>query len=401
MKKIFMLLLIAFAFANCDEKKDDPITPVELPTLSISSIAVFEGDSPTGTATFKVNLSRASDQTVTVDFTTTDGTAGSPSDYLAKTGTITFQPKITEGVIEITIVGDTLKEADETFNIALSKATNATIPTGSTGIGEATIRNDDTYIFIPADGYETPTSYTGYASVWNDEFSGTSLDLTSWNFEVGGGGWGNDELQFYTNNRPENIFLADGKLVIQARKEAFGGREYTSSRINTYGKKEFTFGRVDIRAKLPVTKGIWPALWMLGKKIVQTPWPACGEIDIMELVGKEPNKVHATMHWASASNASTRVQYGTSYTLPTGTYADKFHVYSLIWEVDKIEIFMDDISYCKFDRSKVGAAGYPFNEPFFFLFNVAVGGQWPGPPDATSVFPQQMVVDYVRVFKKL
>jgi beta-glucanase (GH16 family) len=402
MKKIFILPVVCvLAFANCGEKDPTPVTPVEPPTLNISSIAVFEGDSPTGTATFKVNLSRATDQTVTVDYTTTDGTAGTPADYIAKTGTITFKPQVTEGSIDITIVGDTLKEADETFNIALSKPTNATIPTGSTGIGTATIRNDDTYLFIPVEGYETPTSYTGYTSVWQDEFSGTSLDLTSWGFDVGGGGWGNNELQYYTNNRPENIFLADGKLIIQAKKEAFGGREYTSSRIITKGKKEFTFGRIDIRAKLPVTKGIWPALWMLGKKIDQTPWPACGEIDIMELVGTEPNKVHGTMHWASASSATTRVQYGTSYTLPTGTYADKFHVYSLIWEADKIEIFMDDISYCKFDRSKVGAAGYPFNESFFLLFNVAVGGQWPGPPDATSVFPQQMVVDYVRVFKKL
>ena len=399
MKKICMFLSIALAFANCGEKDPTPVTPIEPPTLSISSIAVFEGDAPTGTATFKVNLSRATDQTVTVDYATADGTAGTPSDYLAKTGTITFKPQITEGLIEITVVGDTLKEADETFTVALSNAKNATIPTGSTGVGTATIRNDDTYVFIPSDGYETPTSYTGYASAWQDEFSGTSLDLTSWGFDVGGSGWGNNELQYYTNNRPENVFLTDGKLVIQARKEAFSGREYTSTRLLTKGKKEFTFGRIDIRAKLPVTKGIWPALWMLGKKIDQTNWPACGEIDIMELVGKEPNKVHGTMHWAAANG--TRQLFGTSYTRASGTYADKFHVYSLVWEADKIEIFVDDISYNKFDKSKVGGAAYPFNEPFFLIFNVAVGGDWPGSPDATSVFPQQMVVDYVRVFKKL
>lgn len=401
MKKIFLCLPVvcAFAFANCGEKDPSPVTPVEPPTLSISSIAVFEGDSPTGTATFKVNLSRASDQTVTVDYTTTDGTAGAPADYIAKTGTITFQPKVTEGSIQITIVGDTLKEADETFNIALSKATNASIPTGSTGIGTATIRNDDTYVFIPSDGYETPTSYTGYSVAWQDEFSGSSLDLSSWGFDVGGGGWGNNELQYYTNNRPDNVYLTDGKLVIQAKKEAFSGREYTSTRLLTKGKKEFTFGRIDIRAKLPVGKGIWPALWMLGKKIDQTNWPACGEIDIMELVGKEPNNVYGTMHWA-ATNGS-RVLDTKKHTLPSGTYADKFHVFSIVWEADKIEIFMDDISYSKFDKSKVGGAAYPFNEPFFLIFNVAVGGDWPGSPDASTTFPQQMVVDYVRVFKKL
>lgn len=402
MKKIFILpalFAFAFTFVNCGDKDPDPVKPVEPPTLSISSIAIFEGDNPMGTATFKVNLSRATDQTVTVDYVTADGTAGTPADYVAKTGTITFKPQTTEGVIEINIVGDTLKEADETFTVALSNAKNATIPTGASGIGTVTIRNDDTYVFIPADGYETPTSYTGYTSAWADEFNGTSLDLTSWGFDVGGGGWGNNELQYYTNNRPENVFLTDGKLVIQARKETFSGREYTSSRILTKGKKEFTFGRIDIRAKLPVTKGIWPALWMLGKKIDQTNWPACGEIDIMELVGKEPNKVHATMHWAQPNGS--RQLYTTTYTRASGTYADKFHVYSLVWEADQIEIFIDDISYNKFDKSKVGGAAYPFNEPFFLIFNVAVGGDWPGSPDAASVFPQQMAVDYVRVFKKL
>ena len=399
MKKIFMLLPIAFAFANCGEKTKDPVTPVDPPTVVISSIAAFEGDAPATTFTFKVNLSRATDQTVTVDFATADGTAGAPSDYIAKTGTVTFKPQTTEGVIEITVVGDTLKEADETFSVALSNAKNASIPTGSTGIGTATIRNDDTYIFIPSDGYTTPETYTGYSMAWQDEFSGTSLDLTSWGFDVGGGGWGNNELQYYTNNRPENIYLDNGKLIIQAKKEAFSGREYTSSRIISKGKREFTFGRIDIRAKLPVAKGLWPALWMLGKKIDQTSWPACGEIDIMELVGTNPNKVHGTLHWGN--NTATHQSFGTSYALTSGTYADKFHVFTLVWEADKMEIFMDDISYYKFDKSRIGAYPYPFNESFFLIFNVAVGGDWPGSPDATTTFPQQMVVDYVRVFKKL
>lgn len=394
MKKILHLLAITSCLFGCGSKEKTPVTP-DPPTMVISSIALFEGDA-TSTFTFKVNLSRASDQTVTVDYATANGTAATGTDYVAKSGTLTFKPQTTEGSIEVTVVGDTLKEADETFDVVLSNVSNAKI---TTAIGTATIRNDDTYIYIPADGYETPTTYTGYDKVWQDEFSGTALDASSWGFDVGGGGWGNNELQFYTNNRPENIFLTDGKLVIQAKKEAFSGREYTSSRIVTKGKREFTFGRIDIRAKLPVAQGIWPALWMLGKKIDQTSWPACGEIDIMELVGKQPNKVHGTMHWGA--NTASRQTFGTTYTLPNGTFADKFHVYSIVWELDKIEIFMDDISYCKFDKSKVGSAAYPFNEPFFFIFNVAVGGDWPGSPDTTTAFPQQMVVDYVRVFKKL
>ncbi len=393
MKKIlYLFAFLAFTFGCKPTEK--PVTP-DLPTMSISSVALFEGDAGLSNFTLKVNLSRATDQTVTVDFATLDGTAGAGTDYVAKTGTLTFKPQVTEGVIDISIMTDTLKEADETFSVVLSNAKSATITTGT---GVVTIRNDDTYLFIPSGGYETPTTYTGYQSVWQDEFNGTSLDLTSWGFDIGGSGWGNNELQYYTN-RPENVYLTGGKLVIEAKKESYQGREYTSTRLLTKGKKEFTFGRIDIRAKLPVAKGIWPALWMLGKKIDQTSWPACGEIDIMELIGKEPNKVHGTMHWGA--NTSTRQSFGTNYTLSSGTYADKFHVFSLVWELDKIEIFMDDISYCKFDKSKVGAAAYPFNEPFFLIFNVAVGGDWPGSPDASTSFPQQMFVDYVRVFKKL
>jgi beta-glucanase (GH16 family) len=395
MKKIFIPFLALVALSNCG-KKDKIVTPVELPSMVISSIAPFEGDAPTTTFSFKVNLSRATDQTVTVDYATADGTAGAGADYVAKTGTLTFKPQTTEGVIEITVIGDTLKEADETFSVVLSNPKSATI---STGTGVATIRNDDTYVFIPSDGYTTPETYTGYATDWRDEFNGTALDLTSWGFDVGGSGWGNNELQYYTNNRPENIYLDNGKLIIQAKKEAFMSSSYTSSRILTKGKKEFTFGRIDIRAKLPVAKGIWPALWMLGKKIDQTNWPACGEIDIMELVGKDPNKVYGTLHWAGTTGS--RVQYGTNYTLPTGDFSQKFHVFTLIWEANSVEILMDDISYYKFDRTRVGSAAYPFNEPFFLIFNVAVGGDWPGSPDATTTFPQQMVVDYVRVFKKL
>ncbi len=393
MKKILFILTFVSLFA-C-KKPVAPVVVPDPPTISISSIALFEGDATT-TFNIKVNLSRAFDQAVTVDFATADGTAGAGTDYVARTGTLTINPQSTEGVIAITVIGDTLKEADETFDVVLSNAKNATIA-GKTGT--ATIRNDDTYVFIPSDGYETPTTYTGYEKVWQDEFSGTSLDLTSWGFDVGGGGWGNNELQYYTNNRPENVYLDNGKLVIQAKKETFSGREYTSTRLLTKGKREFTFGRIDIRAKLPVAKGLWPALWMLGKKIDQTNWPLCGEIDIMELVGTNPNKVYGTWHWGNS--AGVRQLFGTNYTLPSGTFADKFHVFSLVWEADKGEIFMDDISYFKFDKSKVGTAAYPFNEPFFLIFNVAVGGDWPGAPDASTNFPQQMVVDYVRVFKKL
>ena len=183
MKRIIYLLFI-LSFLGC-KPKETLVTP-DPPTMSISSLALFEGDVGTSNFSFKVNLSRATDQTVTVDFATLDGTAGAGTDYIAKSGTLTFKPNVTEGVIDISVMTDTLKEPDETFSVVLSNPKNATITTGT---GVATIRNDDTYLFIPSDGYETPTTYTGYEKVWQDEFNGTSLDLTSWGFDVGGSGW--------------------------------------------------------------------------------------------------------------------------------------------------------------------------------------------------------------------
>jgi hypothetical protein len=393
MKNLLPLGVIAL-FCSCEPKESD--TPIPDPTISISNIAPFEGD-VNANFSFKVTLSRATDKTVTVDFATMDGTAGAGTDYIAKTGTITFSPQTTEKSIEITIVGDTIKELDETFSVELSKPTNASI---GTAIGSATIRNDDTYVFVPSDGYVTPDTYTGYTQLFQDEFNGTQIDTSIWGYNIGtgSGGWGNNELQYYTS-RPENVYLNNGKLVIQAKKESYNGSAYTSARLLTQNKRTFTFGRVDIRAKLPVAKGLWPALWSLGSKITQTGWPACGEMDIMELVGTNPNQVHGTLHWGATP--ALHQSYGTFTRLATGDFSDKFHVFSMIWEADKVEILMDDISYYKMDRTRVGNAAYPFNEPIFLIMNVAVGGDWPGSPTAATTFPQQMLVDYVRVFKKI
>ncbi|MEO0044691.1 MAG: hypothetical protein RL329_4140, partial [Bacteroidota bacterium] len=225
MKKLLpFCILIGITFACCDPKESD--TPIPDPTISITNIAPFEGD-VTANYTFKVTLSRATDKAVTVDFATVDGTAGAGSDYIAKTGTITFSPQTTEKSIEITVVGDTIKELDETFSVELSKSTNASI---GIAIGSATIRNDDTYVFVPSDGYITPETYTGYTQLFQDEFNGTQIDTTIWGYNIGTGsnGWGNNELQYYTN-RPENVYLNNGKLVIQAKKESYSGSAYTSA----------------------------------------------------------------------------------------------------------------------------------------------------------------------------
>jgi beta-glucanase (GH16 family) len=166
--------------------------------------------------------------------------------------------------------------------------------------------------------------------------------------------------------------------------------------MTTQNKKTFTFGRIDIRAKLPKGQGVWPALWMLGSNITTVNWPACGEIDILELLGHEPNKVYQTVHYGNAGAPS--IQKSQSRISPT-SYSDGFHLYSLIRVQDNMKLFVDNVLLLEVNKADVGGNAYPFNSPFFFIFNIAVGGNWPGSPNATTQFPQWMMVDYVRVFE--
>ncbi len=256
-----------------------------------------------------------------------------------------------------------------------------------------TLAGDDSSSFN--EGFVSPESYPGYRLVWRDEFEGNALSA-DWEHQIGTGcpdlcGWGNNELQFY---RRENTSVQNGFLTIEARQESFGGRSYTSSRIKTEGLQSFKFGRIDIRARMPFGKGIWPALWMLGDNISEIGWPFCGEIDIMEMIGGEENTVHGTVHWQSDQGYAN---FGHSRRLSSGTLADKFFVYSVIWDERKITWLLDNQPYGSIDLTPSHLD--EFREPFFFLFNVAVGGNWPGNPDATSTYPQRMVVDYVRVFQ--
>lgn len=253
----------------------------------------------------------------------------------------------------------------------------------------------------PDSGYTTPLSYPNLALVWNDEFDGTSLNTSDWNFEIGTGnnGWGNNELQHY---RQENTSVANGYLTIEAKDEFFGTSNYTSSRLTTENKRSFQYGRIDIRAAMPFGQGIWPALWMLGDNFRTAGWPHCGEIDIMEMVGgittgnRGDGITHGTAHWADANG--NRAQFGNSRSLSNGILADEFHVYSIIWNSQKIEWYIDDQRYHSLDIATDPTLS-EFHQKFFFIFNVAVGGDWPGSPNSTTTFPQRMYVDYVRVFQ--
>jgi hypothetical protein len=247
------------------------------------------------------------------------------------------------------------------------------------------------------DGYTTPLEYDGYLLVWNDEFDGNNVNTDNWVFEIGNGcpncGWGNNELQYY---RQENAWVDGQVLTIEARNENFQGSNYTSARLKTQGKKSFKYGRVDIRALLPKGQGIWPALWMLGNNITSVGWPKCGEIDIMEMIGGSgrENTVYGTVHW----DYNGHVSAGGSYSLSSGIFANEYHVFSITWDETYITWYVNDIQFYQIDITPDHMT--EFHQSFFFIFNVAVGGNWPGNPDATTFFPQQMRVDYIRVFQK-
>lgn len=246
------------------------------------------------------------------------------------------------------------------------------------------------------EGYRTPQSYPGMNLVWSDEFNATQLS-NDWVFDIGNGtdGWGNNELQYY---RRENVSLDGQYLAITAKKESYNGSSYTSSRIKTEGRKSFKYGRIDIRAKTPKGQGIWPALWMLGANYQTVSWPYSGEIDIMELVGGGPGKdntVHGTIHF---DNEGDYASFSKAYSLASGNFADQFHVFSLLWDENAITWLVDDKEFHKQDITHPSMS--EFHEEFFLIFNVAVGGRWPGSPDASTAFPQRMLVDYVRVFQK-
>ena len=263
--------------------------------------------------------------------------------------------------------------------------------------GVAGIVAADDFPGISAGGYTSPDHYEGMTLVWRDEFDGDMLDFNSWEHETGTGsdGWGNEELQYY---RPENTRVRDGYLVITAREEAFGGSNYTSSRIVSRGKVTARFGRVDIRAKLPEGQGIWPALWMLGATTERIGWPVAGEIDIMEMVGGQGREstVHGTLHW---SNKREHRYEGGSVTLPSGDFSDQFHVFSIAWDETVINWMVDGMSY--FQVNIASPEFDAFREEFYLLINLAVGGKWPGNPDASTSFPQHLAVDYIRVFTDL
>jgi beta-glucanase (GH16 family) len=347
---------------------------------------------------FRVTLSTASSRDVSVDYTMQEGTAKTPVDFISAGGTLKIPASQTEAFITVTLPADPtdLRQLNLQFKVTLSNPIDCTIAKASaTG---TIITENGTNLLTDNSGHTSPLTYPGYTLVWSDEFSGNSLDTKVWNYEIGNGsgGWGNNELESYTDNT-KNSFLSNGNLIIEARRESSGSFNYTSARLTTQNKKVFKFGRIDIRAKLPVGVGIWPALWMLGSNITSVDWPACGEIDIMELIGIKPSTVYGTLHWANSNGV--HASKGSNFQLVSGDYSKEFHVFSLVWGENFLQWFVDDQKFLDISISDVGQTNYPFNANQFLIFNVAVGGNWPGSPDNSTVFPERMFVDYVRVFQ--
>lgn len=378
------LLIFCIVFSSC---KENLITP----SLLVRDISTQEGND-TQTINVIVSLSETCDRDVKFHYSTMANTATKGIDYIEQQGDITISAGSKSATFSLKILGDTIVETEESFWISYTQPNGLNIPTPYSTVK---ITNDDTDAISFIDGYNTPKVRKGYSLVWADEFEGTSLNLNDWSYEIGNSGWGNNELQYYQSGN-KNVTVSNGTLTITAKKESINGANYTSARIKTQGKKSFTFGRIDIRAKLMTGQGYWPALWMLGESISSVGWPACGEIDIMELVGHKPSTVVGTAHWGLPGKNSTYISR--NYTLSGTDFSKEFHVFSIVWVKDQIQWFVDDELYSTITKNDVNV-NYPFNDPHFFIFNIAIGGNWPGSPDANTVFPKSMVVDFVRVFQ--
>jgi beta-glucanase (GH16 family) len=303
---------------------------------------------------------------------------------------------------------------------AVDAATGGGVPPGAGADGAAQVGADDSSVpgsdasggssgsgdssgsgaSDSADGSALP----GWTLTWSDEFNGpdgSAVDATKWKHDVGGTGWGNSELEYYTDGT-QNAVVQGGNLVITATTDgasqyqcSYGTCKYASARLLTQGLFSQQYGRFEARAQMPTGKGLWPAIWALGDNISTVSWPACGEIDFMETIGTDIMNNHGSLHMPSSYGPS-----GT-YKLPNGaSYADAFHTFAFEWEPGTIRFYVDDTLYETQTSAVPKGDTWEFDHPFFLLINVAVGGQWPGSPDATTTFPQTLKVDWVRVYQK-
>ncbi|MEL6650050.1 MAG: family 16 glycosylhydrolase, partial [Bacteroidota bacterium] len=358
------------------------------PEVSIEGLSFEEGNTAR-IVNLSLTLSASAEETISIYVSSTDGSAEKGRDYIEfSRKLIEIAPGQTSAEVGITILGDESFEEDENFRVEIVEAIGATIKLAS---AEVTLQNDDADALLLLQGPDSPLSYPGMTLHWQDEFDGNSLDANTWTQEVREEGWFNEELQYYTDE-DRNLTVRDGFLIIEARDENHSSQtgrnfNYTSARISSEDKFTFQYGRVDIRAAMPEGQGIWPALWTLGNNISSVSWPACGEIDILEMIGgpevpgqRGETVVHNAIHW---QNAGSHASDGGHYDLPSGSLHGEFHVYSLIWTDQSVTFLIDDVERDVIDIT--GSEKTEFHDSHFFIMNIAVGGTWPGSPDATTI----------------
>ena len=254
--------------------------------------------------------------------------------------------------------------------------------------------------FVSCSSSKKATTMSGWKLTWSDEFNYKGLpDSTKWGYNTGGNGWGNNELQYYTAKDTLNAIAENGLLKIIARKQSKENRSYTSARLLTKGKVDFKYGRIETRAKLPAGRGTWPAIWMLGKNIDEAKWPLCGEIDIMEHVGYNKDSIFGAIHTEAYNHIKgTQKVKGIFINSPY----DSFHVYSIDWTPEKIDFMMDGVVYNQITNEHLTTKEWPFDQPFFLIINLAIGGGWGGKMGVDeNIFPAVMEVDYVRIYKTI
>lgn len=258
-----------------------------------------------------------------------------------------------------------------------------------------------TFSSCSKDGATQSLPTRNWTLIWSDEFNETlvsSPKSSNWSYDIGNGtdGWGNQELQYYTDRLDVIATDGQGNLKITAKKETLNGKEYISGRIKSKNKFSQKYGKIEARIKTPFGPGIWPAFWMLGNNIDTVSWPNCGEIDIMELKGQEPSTINGTLHGPGYSGGNSIVG---SYSLKNDRFDADFHIYGVEWFEDRIDFFVDGYLYQRVNKTDMGKNKWVFDQPFFIILNVAVGGNYVGFPNVNTSFPQTMQVDYVRVYK--
>jgi beta-glucanase (GH16 family) len=307
---------------------------------------------------------------LTLDATVSTNTSGNVSFVAAATNAVSYQFDFGNGFLQTVATGTV------TYKYLNSGTYTVTVIASSAG-GQAVSKSISVTVTVVQ------------SIVWAEEFNTDGApDATKWGYDIGGNGWGNQELEYYTN-RPDNAIISNGSLKIMAKKESFGGSAYTSARLLTKDKFSFKYGKIEVRAKLPVGVGTWPAIWMLGDNVSTVNWPACGEIDIMEHLGRDLNKIYGTLHHPGHSGGN-----GDGSTVTISNATTEFHKYAAEWSPATIKFLVDDVTFYTFTNN----GSLPFNQNFFIILNVATGGNFAGPVDPAFV-SAVMEVDYVRVYQ--